>query len=84
MAPSSGMATILVVGGESQASGKALAEVLRLEDGEWKRATPLPAPRAFARAVVVDGAVLVVGGSAEAGSSHASQGSDTVFRLEPA
>ena len=26
--------TILVVGGESQASGKALAEVLRLEDGE--------------------------------------------------
>ena len=74
---------ILVVGGESQASGKALAEVLRLEDGEWKRATPLPAPRAFARAVVVDGAVLVVGGSGEAGSSHASQGSDTVFRLDP-
>jgi N-acetylneuraminic acid mutarotase len=75
--------TILVVGGESQARGKALAEVLRLEDGEWTRATPLPAPRAFARAVVVDGAVLVVGGSGEAGSSHASQGSDTVFRLDP-
>ncbi len=74
---------ILVVGGESQARGKALAEVLRLEDGEWRRETPLPAARAFARAVVVDGAVLVVGGSAAAGSSHASQGSDTVFRLGP-
>jgi N-acetylneuraminic acid mutarotase len=74
---------ILVVGGESQAQGKALAEVLRLEDGEWRRETPLPAARAFARAVVVDGAVLVVGGSAAAGSSHASQGSDTVFRLGP-
>ena len=74
---------ILVVGGESQARGKALAEVLRLEDGEWTRAAPLPAPRAFARAVVVDGAVLVVGGSAAAGSSHASEGSDTVFRLAP-
>lgn len=74
---------ILVVGGESQARGKALAEVLQLEDGEWTRMTPLPAPRAFARAVVVDGAVLVVGGSAEAGSSHASRGSDTVFRLGP-
>ena len=75
--------TILLVGGESQARGKALAEVLRLEDGEWTRATPLPAPRAFARAVVVDGAVLVVGGSGEAGSSHASLGSDTVLRLDP-
>jgi N-acetylneuraminic acid mutarotase len=73
---------VLVVGGESQARGQALAEVLRLEDGDWRRATPLPAPRAFARTVVVGGAVLVVGGSAEAGSSHASQGSDTVFRLE--
>ena len=41
----------------------------------------LPEPRAFARAVVTDGAVLVVGGSAEAGSSHASEGSDSVFRL---
>lgn len=73
--------SILVVGGASQARGEALAEVLRLEDGEWVRTTPLPAPRAFARTVVVDGAVLVVGGSAAAGSSHASQGSDTVFRL---
>lgn len=75
--------SILVVGGESQARGTALAEVLRLEDGEWKRAAPLPAPRAFARAVVVEGAVLVVGGSAASGSSHASQGSGTVFRLGP-
>ena len=74
---------ILVVGGESQARGKALAEVLRLQDGEWTRAAPLPAPRAFARAVIVAGAVLVVGGSAAAGSSHASEGSDTVFRLGP-
>ena len=67
MAPSCGTAGGVVVGGELQARGKALAEVLRLEDGEWTRATPLPAPRAFARAVVVDGAVLLVGGSGEGG-----------------
>jgi N-acetylneuraminic acid mutarotase len=57
--------------------------VLRLEDGKWVRAAPLPAPRAFARAVLADGAVLVVGGSAETASSHASPGSDSVFRLPP-
>ena len=34
-------------------------------------------------AVLVDDAVLVVGGSAETGSSHASAGSDSVFRLPP-
>ena len=73
--------TILVIGGESQARGEALAEVLRLDDGQWTPVAPLPAPRAFARAVVSDGAVLVVGGSAEGGSSHASEGSDSVFRL---
>jgi N-acetylneuraminic acid mutarotase len=73
--------TILVIGGESQARGEALAEVLRLDDGEWTPVAPLPAPRAFARAVVSDGAVLVVGGSAEGGTSHASEGSDSVFRL---
>jgi N-acetylneuraminic acid mutarotase len=73
--------SILVVGGESQSRGKTLAEVLRLESGKWVRETPLPAPRAFARTVLVDGAVLVVGGSAETGSSHASEGSDSVFRL---
>ena len=74
---------ILVVGGESQAEGKTLAEVLRLDGDTWVPAPPLPAPRAFARSVVVDGAVLVVGGSAETGSSHASAGSDSVFRLPP-
>ena len=74
---------ILVVGGESQARGTTLAEVLGLQRDDWVPATPLPGPRAFARAVLVDDAVLVVGGSAETGSSHASAGSDSVFRLPP-
>jgi N-acetylneuraminic acid mutarotase len=74
---------VLVVGGESQSRGRTLAEALELEDGEWRPTRPLPAPRAFARAVIVGGAVLVVGGSAETGSSHASAGSDSVFRLPP-
>ena len=74
---------ICVFGGESQARGKAIAEALRWVTGtnDWKTLPPMPTARNFARAVVLDGAVYVVGGSREAGSSHASAGSDVVERF---
>ncbi len=77
--------SIYVFGGESQPQQRVLAEVLRLEvsKGSWATLAPLPTPRNFARAVVFQGAVLVVGGSLEPGSSHSSAGSRTVERFDP-
>lgn len=75
--------SIHVIGGESQARQATLGDVLRL-DGSWRAEPPLATPRNFARSVVFAGAVYVVGGSREAGSSHASQGSDVVERWAPA
>jgi N-acetylneuraminic acid mutarotase len=72
---------IHVFGGESQAEGRVLDDVLRLEGEEWTQVAPLPAPRSFARAVPLGEDVLVVGGSTSAGASHAPQGSDRVDRL---
>ncbi len=74
---------ICVFGGESQARGKTIAETLRWVTGtkDWKTLPPMPTARNFARAVVLDGSVYVVGGSREAGSSHASAGSDVVERF---
>ena len=74
---------ICVFGGESQARGKTITGALRWVTGtnDWKTLPPMPTARNFARAVVFDGAVYVVGGSREAGSSHASAGSDVVERF---
>lgn len=73
--------TIHVFGGESQERRRSLGDVLRLggEHG-WERAAPMPTPRNFARAVVLDNAVYVVGGSPTPEASHASTGSAIVER----
>ncbi len=75
---------ICLFGGESQARSATIAEALRWIPGtkEWKAMPPMPTARNFARAVVFEGAVYVVGGSREAGSSHASSGSDVVERFQ--
>ena len=77
--------TIYLFGGESQPQVRVLADVLRLDvsSNAWVALAPLPTPRNFARAVLFQGAVLVVGGSLEPGSSHSSAGSRTVERFDP-
>jgi len=77
--------SIYVFGGESQPQVRVLADVLRLDSSSnsWITLAPLPTPRNFARAVVFQGSVLVIGGSLEPGSSHSSAGSRTVERFDP-
>jgi N-acetylneuraminic acid mutarotase len=77
--------SIYVFGGESQPRQRVLADVLRLDSSgsSWVPLAPLPTPRNFARAVVFQGGVLVIGGSLEPGSSHSSAGSTTVERFDP-
>jgi N-acetylneuraminic acid mutarotase len=73
---------IHVFGGESQARSASLATAERLDDRlqRWIPLPHLPTARNFARAVLFDGAVFVVGGSADAGNSHGSSGSAVVER----
>jgi N-acetylneuraminic acid mutarotase len=73
---------IYVFGGESQATGRTLADVFRLTRGakSWRRVSTMPTARSYARAVVLYDAVYVVGGSRSAGSSHSSAGSRIVER----
>ncbi len=76
---------ILVFGGESQATRQSLGDVLRLDrGGRWEKISTMPTPRNFARAVILDKSVYVVGGSPTPEPSHASIGSATVerFRLQ--
>jgi N-acetylneuraminic acid mutarotase len=78
---------IYVFGGESQATQRSLGDVLRLaRDGAWETLAPMPTPRNFARAVILNDAVYVVGGGPTPEASHASTGSAVVerFRLEHA
>ena len=72
-------------GGESQATSRVLGDVLRLDPRAkaWVAAAPLPTPRNFARAVVFNGRVYVIGGSTGYGRSHASVGSRTVESFKP-
>ncbi len=74
--------SIFLIGGESQAKARVLAEVLRLPLGglEWAAESPLPTARSFARSVVFRGSVYVVGGSLEPQSSHAPRGTAIVER----
>jgi N-acetylneuraminic acid mutarotase len=69
---------IHLFGGESQATESTIADALRLDEGRWTPIAPMPTARNFARAVVREGSVYVVGGSKAAGSSHASAGSAIV------
>jgi N-acetylneuraminic acid mutarotase len=73
---------IHVLGGESQAKHQSLGEVLRLNrNGRWQQIATLPTPRNFARAVILNDAVYVVGGSPTPEASHASIGSAIVERF---
>jgi hypothetical protein len=69
-----------VFGGESQARRQSLADTLRLGPRGWEPLAPMPTGRNFARAVVFEGAVYVVGGSPTPEPSHASAGSAIVER----
>ena len=72
---------IYVFGGESQARNESLGDVLWLpRGGTWSVVSTLPTPRNFARAVVFNDAVFVVGGSPTPEPSHASEGSAVVER----
>ncbi len=75
---------IYLFGGESQARGESLAEVLCLEPGAavWRAAAPMPTARNFARAVPLGDAIYVVGGSPTPERGHASQGSAVVERFQ--
>ena len=74
---------IYVFGGESQAKKATLDEVLRLNPStnQWDKATPMRAPRNYARAVVFRGAVWLVGGNQVVGMSHSASGSTLVERF---
>jgi N-acetylneuraminic acid mutarotase len=74
--------TILLFGGESQALGKSLASVLRLDawPSRWQTITPMPTARNFARAARLGDSIYVVGGDVDAGNSHGAQGSAIVER----
>lgn len=75
---------IHVLGGESQAQRRTLADVLRLDpSGGWQPLAPMPTARNFARAVVFRDAVHVVGGSLVPQTSHAPEGSAIVERMAP-
>ena len=76
---------IRLFGGESQALGRSLGDVFRLDAGSsrWQAETPMPTPRNFARAAVLGGAVYVVGGDPDAGNSHGGAGSAVVERYQP-
>jgi len=75
---------IYLFGGESQALQKSLADVFRLDHTRnvWESVNPMPTARNFARAVVFQDSVYVVGGSPTAGTSHASAGSPLVERFK--
>lgn len=74
--------TLYLFGGESQARKTSLDEVLRLNLDHlvWELAPAMPTARVYARAVVLNDSVYVVGGSPNPVTSHASPGLDLVER----
>lgn len=74
---------IYLFGGESQAQMKNLDEVFRLDLARdvWESVTAMPIPRKFARAVVFNDAVYIVGGSVVPANSHSPTGSASVMRF---
>ena len=71
---------IYYFGGELQRSNVVLDAVLRLDPNAkmWVADTSMPTARNFARAVLFQGRVYVVGGSTVYGRSHASPGAGVV------
>jgi N-acetylneuraminic acid mutarotase len=78
--------SIYVFGGESQRTGRVLADVYRLAPGgtAWQRVGRMPKARNYARAVVYRNRIYVVGGSTAAGAVHSSTGSRIVEAFKPA
>jgi N-acetylneuraminic acid mutarotase len=74
-----------VFGGESQRTGRALADVFRLAPGAtgWQKVGRMPRARNYARAVVYRSKIYVVGGSTVAGAVHSSTGSRLVDIFVP-
>jgi N-acetylneuraminic acid mutarotase len=60
-----------------------LNEVLRLNRSRtaWEPAEAMPSTRNYARAVVFDGSVYLVGGNPTVGMSHSATGSTLVERF---
>jgi N-acetylneuraminic acid mutarotase len=75
---------IYLFGGESQAERKNLDGALRLDlqRNVWEPVTPLPMPRKFARAVLFQDSVYIVGGSTVPASSHSPVGTASVERFK--
>ena len=75
---------IYLFGGESQPRQTVLGDVFALTSGasEWRAVSQLPKPRNYARAVVFNDAVYIVGGSLQFGASHSSRGSVIVERYD--
>jgi N-acetylneuraminic acid mutarotase len=75
--------TVFVFGGESQARSKVLNDVLRLDlkTSSWRRVNRMPTARNYARTVLFNDAVYVIGGSRVAGASHSSAGSKVAERF---
>ena len=74
---------IYLFGGESQAERKNLESVLRLDlrGKAWDSVTPMPDPRKFARAVLFNNSIYIVGGSTVLAGSHAPIGTNSVLRF---
>ena len=74
---------VYLFGGESQVRGKTLSDVLRLDPktNAWRRVSRMPTARNYARAVLLNDAVYVIGGSRLPGASHSSAGSRIVERF---
>jgi N-acetylneuraminic acid mutarotase len=74
---------LFLFGGEAQASERTLNAVLRLgaKAKSWTRVSTMPTARNYARAVLLNDAVYVVGGSRSPGASHGSAGSRLVDRF---
>ncbi|MBL8513298.1 MAG: hypothetical protein JNJ55_04840 [Betaproteobacteria bacterium] len=79
---------VWLIGGESQRESRVLGRVESIDEpallasGPWQRAHDLPTPRAFARSVVFDGRIHVVGGAVAYGASHEAIGTATVELLD--
>jgi N-acetylneuraminic acid mutarotase len=77
---------IHVFGGETQAQGRTVADVLRLDlaAGAWVPDTPMPTARTYARAVTLGPDVYVVGGTVRPVNNHSSLGTAVVERFHVA
>lgn len=73
--------SVYITGGEAQAEQVVLGDFLRLDGQTWRPLAPLPSPRSFARAVVLRGALYVVGGGRAPQTSHAPEGSAETWRF---